>query len=664
MTYMPPPFELYAGERQVFESRPWMSTAEFAEKHFRLVTGPNAGETYRLDHSPIGRMVMDLWDKPMVQTLFWGGPSQVTKKSTTAYVCMAAELFRNPCSCAVGMPDKDTRNRIFDEKIGPHFKKSKVLRELLPDDKQAVQKGLILTRFGAIYGMHSGSDASASSISPRIVLVDEEDAYLDTMAAERMCERNMSYDDEAKTFRFSKIRGNERQSSFWRAMKEKAQVIYEVRAACPNCGTLQVMDFKRIRVPGKMRDPKKIINDRAARYHCIACDFKWDDHHRNLAVSRGDLWAEHDIENATAVAVITPSWYFPGMSLSKVMADWFIALEAGTPSKMEWFDNSHASKPYRVITLKTPEDQIKAMIQHDRSPREVPAEAVALTMGIDSQKVSYFFVVRAWAKSGESWLVDYGELANRSALEDQLNAVYPVAGRDDVVMPIWRKSIDIGGTRDESRDEGWSRSEEVKLLVMELGDDGFYAVKGASRKQDVVVRRSETGVHKDVPKEYQENITLYTLDTHDLKDLIFMVRLHPDSLQPMWLHRDVGDDYLRQMSSEERDVDKNGNPRWVQKKAANHLLDCEVYAAACAHPDWTPALAASAGADVPEDGSAIVRLSDGRLFVLAVGRPDHQPQLRRALLMHEVAEQIPAEQLRELVERDTGRPEGVDYSVR
>lgn len=590
MTHNPPPFRLYDGERQVLESRPWMPTADFAEKHFKLVTGPNQGQTYRLDQSPVGRMVMDLWDRPMVRELFWGGPSQVTKKSTTAYVCMAAEMYRDPCSCAVGMPDKDTRNRIFDEKIGPHFKKSPALKELLLDDKQAVQKGLILTRFGAIYGMHSGSDASASSISPRVVLIDEEDAYQDKMAAERMAERNMSYEDEAKTFRFSKIRGNERQSSFWRAVKEKAQAIYQVRACCPNCGTLQVMNFSQIKVPGKMRDPKKIFDQKAAWYECEACKFRWNDHYRNIAVSRGDLWAEEDVPNATAVAVITPSWVFPGMSLSRVMADWFIARDAGTPAKMEWWDNSHASKPYKVVTLKAPEDQIRSMIQHDRPAREVPAEAVALTMGVDSQKVSYFFVVRAWAKSGESWLVDYGELAGRSELETQLDAVYPVAGRDDVVMPIWRKAIDIGGTRDESRDEGWSRSEEVKVLVMELGDDGFYAVKGASRKQDVVVRRSETGVQRDIPKEYRDNITLYTLDTHDLKDLIFMVRMQPDSLQPMWLHREVGDDYLRQMASEERDMDKNGNPKWIQKRAANHLLDCEVYAAACAHPDWTPAL--------------------------------------------------------------------------
>ncbi|XPV75510.1 MAG: terminase gpA endonuclease subunit [Desulfovibrio sp.] len=590
MTFTPPPFQLYEGERQILESRPWMSTADFASKHFKLVTGRYKGEFYKLERNPVGKMIMEKWDNPMLQLLFWGGPSQVTGKTTTAYACMCAELFRSPCSCAIGMPDKETRNRIFDEKIGPHFKKSPELNALLSDDTKAVQKGQIITRFGAVYGMYSGSDASASSISPRVVLIDEEDAYPDKMAGERMAERNQSYEDEAKTFRFSKVRGNERQSSIWRAMKEHAQVIYQVRACCPNCGAFQVMDLKQIKVPGNMRDPKVIFQQKAARYHCIHCTLKWDDHNRNIAVQRGDLWAETEIKDATAIGVITPSWVFQGMSLSAVMRDYFIAKEAGTPTKWEWFDNSHPSKPYKVVTIKTPADQIKAMIAHDKPAREVPAEAIAVTMGVDTQKKGFYFVVRAWAKSGESWLIEYGMLATEEDVETQLDAVYPVAGRSDVVMPIWRSGIDMGGTRDDSRADGWTRSEVVKLLVLELDRENFHAVKGASRKQDTVVRRSETGVHKDVPKEYQENITLYTLDTHDMKDLIFLVRLNPDSIQPMWMHRETGEDYLQQIASEEREPDKNNNLVWVQKKAANHYLDCEVYAAACAHPDWTPAL--------------------------------------------------------------------------
>ncbi|WP_419783429.1 terminase gpA endonuclease subunit [Maridesulfovibrio sp.] len=585
------PFLLYPGEIQVLKSRKWKSTADFAEQDYVVVAGPHKGRNYNHEIYPYGRWIMDLWDMASVRTLYLIAPSQ-TGKTTIAYVCLCSEISRNPSSAGVGMPDEDTMKRIFEEKLGPSFKKSKALRELLVDKNQKpIQAGKILTQFGAVYGMYAGSDASASSVSLRIIIVDEEDAYLDKQAAPRMVERNISYEDESKTLRASKLRGSEKQSTIWRDMKNDAQIIYQIRAVCPNCGTPQVMEQERIKVPGNMRDPKAILQQRAAWYECIGCSMRWNDHYRNLAVQRGHLWAEQEVPNPTAVGVIIPSWYSRTVSLSKVMADWFTALDRGTPAAMAWFDNSHACKPYKVVTIKAPKDQVRMMILHDRPAREVPAEAIAMTMGVDSQKTGFYFVVRAWAKSGESWLIDYGFLGSKADLDQQRKATYPVEGREDVVMGLWRVAIDFGGTRDESHAEGWSRSEEVKLMVMEADDDSFMAVKGASRKQEMVVRRSETGVHRDVPKEYQENIIIYTLDTVELKDLIWLVRLKHDSLQPMWLHREVGEDYIRQMCAEEREEDGKGNPTWSQiKKRPNHLFDCEVYAAACAHPDWTPAL--------------------------------------------------------------------------
>ncbi|WP_018124949.1 terminase gpA endonuclease subunit [Desulfovibrio oxyclinae] len=584
-----PPIRLFDGERQVLESRPWKSTAQFAQEDFVLVAGPYQGQRFRHDKLPYARWIMDLWDRPALRVLFILAPSQ-TGKTTIAYACIGSEVSRDPCSFGIGMPDKDTRDRIFEEKLGPHFQKSPALREMLVDGREAVQRGKILTRFGACYGMYAGSDASASSVSLRVVGIDEEDAYLDKKAVSRMLERTLSYDEEAKAIRFSKVRGNEQQSTIWTDMKREAQVVYEIQARCPNCGTYQVMRQDRIKVPPKMRDPRKIRNQRAAWYECEGCAMRWNDHYRNIAVQRGRLYAEQKVENPMCVAVHVPSWCSPNVSLSTVMADWFTALDKGTPSAMEWFDNSHPCKPHKVVTVKTSEDQIREMVAHDRPPRIVPSEAVALTMGADSQKASFFYVVRAWAKSGESWLVDYGEVLTEEELHTlAFRNVYPVEGREDVVMPIYRAAIDFGGTRDESRSEGWSRSEEVKLMVKGWERDNFHLVKGASRKQDTVVRRSQTVIDRSVPREYQEEVAFFTLDTVDLKDLIFLTRLRPDSMQPMWLHAEVGEDYIRQLNSEERHEDSKGGAKWVAK-GANHLLDCEVYAAACAHPEWSPAI--------------------------------------------------------------------------
>jgi phage terminase large subunit GpA-like protein len=228
----------------------------------------------------------------------------------------------------------------------------------------------------------------------------------------------------------------------------------------------------------------------------------------------------------------------------------------------------------------------------------VPAGAVALTMGIDVQMLGFYYVVRAWAKSGESWLVEYGWLDSWDDVERMaFDTTWPVDGMDEE-MGIWRAGIDMGGAAEgQDKTQGWSQSEETKRWILSLEDRGLdmdkvHAVKGASRAQDQVVRASKVGIEPGVPAKFQTPIVIRLLDTVELKDQIAMVRLKKDSRQPMWLHRDVAEDYVKQITSEKRipGKGKNGRALWDAGSRANHLLDCEVYAAACAHADWTPRL--------------------------------------------------------------------------
>ena len=50
-----------------------------------------------------------------------------------------------------------------------------------------------------------------------------------------------------------------------------------------------------------------------------------------------------------------------------------------------------------------------------------------------------------------------------------------------------------------------------------------------------------------------------------------------------YLPRDAGEDYLRQIVSESREVLPGGKPVWIEHSRANHFLDCESMQAAAAH---------------------------------------------------------------------------------
>lgn len=579
------------GVKQSLFSRPWISTSEFAETHFRLVTGSERGRKFQHAKSPYAKLIMGLWDQPWVRKIFVVAPSQMTK-TTIAYACLAAELYRDPSPAGIGMGNEIKLQQIFEEKIGRHYLWSPTLRTELDATPAAaaVQANKIYLKGGIIYGMWAGSESSMSSISMRVIVIDEEDAYADKGAAKTQEERAIGYPEDSKIMRVSKPRGTGAESSIWRDMQRQAQAIYQWEAKCPACGEYQVMEKDRIVLVRPERDPAVIRHKRLARYQCARCGEMWTDPMRNKAVAAGRGTTTSTALRPEVVGVHLPSWLSPQISLSAVLADWFEAHQSGIPDEMVKFDNNHKAMPGRVIALETDADRIRQMIT-DRPPMEVPAEAWCLTAGIDVQMTGFFFVVRAWSRAGESWLVQHGFLDTWSDVETLLESRWPVEGREDVVMPLWRAAIDIGGYEEgqdkQAKEAGWSQTEETKNWLYDRDDDVISGVKGASRRQDAVVKASQVGKDPDVPKRYQNTLTIRILDTHILKAQVQARMWRGAEMGQMWLHSATGEDYIRQICAERQVVGKDGRVSW-EARGANHYLDCEVYASACAHVDWAP----------------------------------------------------------------------------
>ncbi|MBA4358640.1 MAG: hypothetical protein C0405_13045, partial [Desulfovibrio sp.] len=318
-----PPLRWFPGEVEVLRLRQWQSTFDWARRHFRLVVGPQSGRLWDAEAAPYARGVMDAWDRPELRKLFFVGPSQGTTKTTIAYACGFSRLCRKPGPLGVAMPDQDAVERIFRERIIPHFRNTRPLRDLLSADRYAEQKHSLLLRNGSIvHGLWVGSESRMSSVSLETLLIDEEDAYQDKGAVATLEERVRGYSHTSKILRFSKPRGTEDQSTIWRDMQAEAQAIYSWHAVCPACGVAQVMELEHIRVPQGVRDPKEILERKLARYVCPHCGYEWNDFVKNRAVAAGHWHAESRVATPSVVGFHLPSWIAPGMSLSKVMADW------------------------------------------------------------------------------------------------------------------------------------------------------------------------------------------------------------------------------------------------------------------------------------------------------------------------------------------------------
>ena len=183
----------------------------------------------------------------------------------------------------------------------------------------------------------------------------------------------------------------------------------------------------------------------------------------------------------------------------------------------------------------------------------------------------------------------YGYL---STFDDLITMVfgtrYPVDGTDRT-MGIWRAGLDTGGGK--SSEDEWSRTEEAYQFLRKHGRGVIFGTKGASRPQLQRVKVTTIDRMARGNRPIPGGLDLRIIDTGAFKDLLHwrMTRAKGDS-QRWFLHAGTGHDYVRQLLAEEKRKDRHGKVAWVQKARDNHLLDCEVIAAACADSEWSPSL--------------------------------------------------------------------------
>ncbi len=588
------PFAFFPGEIEVFKARGDESTFDWTRRNFRLVAGPMRGRLWDPEEAPYAKGIMDMWDRPEVRKIYLVGPSQGTRKTTIAYACGFARLCRQPGPLGIAMPDQESVERIFRERVIPHFKATRPLAALLSRSRYAEQKATLLLRDGSIvHGLWTGSESRMSSVSLETLLVDEEDAYQDKAAVGTLEERLRAYGHTAKCLRFSKPRGSDEQSTIWRDMQAEAQAIYEWEAVCPavTCRSRQVMAFENIRVPSGVRDPKEILEKRLARYVCPHCGYEWSDYVRDKAVSAGGWRTDSKAEHPSIVGFHLPSWISPAMSLSKVMADWFSSNRKG-PAGRQWFDNSHRAVPFETVVVETNEEQLLRLALPELPPQTAPDEALALTLAVDTQKDHFWYSIAAHSlEPRRDWIIDYGKVSTFDEIKELRSAVFK-QDRTGKRLSIWRAAVDTGGSRTYPLEE--SRTQQVYRFLLAQPPGLIFGTKGMSWKRPG--KRVDWSLQQKLPdgRKLKNGLRLYWIDTDAFKDEIFWrLSEESDGEEPIWFHAQTNQDYFRQILAE-RKVWEKGKEVWKQKRRDNHFLDCLVLHMAMVDFQWSPSLQAMA----------------------------------------------------------------------
>lgn len=205
---------------------------------------------------------------------------------------------------------------------------------------------------------------------------------------------------------------------------------------------------------------------------------------------------------------------------------------------------------------------------------EVPSGGLRLVMGVDVQKFSLIYVIRAFGSRGSSWLVDSGQLYGPTdddevwaALADLM--MQPIGG-----MQIEKVFID-SGFRPDKPEQG----NEHKVYEFCRRFSWLCSPTKGKDVQNPPYRVSKIEVKPDGKKALY-SIDLVMLSTDFFKSLV-VSRIRTPSGVPgaFYVHDEVSEDYCKQLTSEARVV-VEGKPRWVKRSRHNHFLDCEALCAA------------------------------------------------------------------------------------
>jgi phage terminase large subunit GpA-like protein len=241
--------------------------------------------------------------------------------------------------------------------------------------------------------------------------------------------------------------------------------------------------------------------------------------------------------------------------------------------------NTSCGELFRVQGDAPKMDEVKGCIQ-GYQPGNLPDLAQMISMGVDCQKNGLFYVVRAWGWNSGSWLLERGFIEGSTEYDDVWIKLGKFQDREYGGMRIVRCFVD-SGYRPGDR---FTRPDNVIYKFSRTYGGWLYPIKGHDQ-QDKPVRASQIDVAV-TGKAMKYGLKLWHVDTNYYKTWIYgRMRNWPDEQEGGWnLFMGIDDDYLQQVTSEQKIVKPSGRILWtlVKKGRANHFLDCEVYAAACA----------------------------------------------------------------------------------
>lgn len=571
-------------ERLALTPPPDLTVSAWAER-FRMMSSLSSPRRGKWDASfnPYVRDIMDARSDPRCRVAIPVLPTQSGKSEAMLnMVAWGADIAADPT--IVVQPTTVTRRYFMLRRLLPMFQETPRLRRLLTGlarDETITELQLLHT---VIYTATGHSPSEAASKPAGAAFLDEVDRYPTIIstkegssAVDLVLERLRAWGKES--FAYISSTPTTRNGIVWSHLESSD--FRQFHVACPSCRDWFVPSFDQVRPRGVASwsgiEPLDVVRRNLASHHCPKCGEEIPDGARPRMIREG-VWVPRECairEDGSVNGSLDASvrgWHAEALicineSPANMVAD-FLSARAKTNGlqrfvnlrrAMVWEDKVESPEVERVFALRLPYEKGR-----------VPDPVVFLTAGVDVQKYGFYFVVRGWAPSGHSYLIDQAYVESWAAvLRAVVRAKYQTtdgAREYQVARALLDSSEGI-------------RTEEIYRVARDYPD-----VLGAAKGQrSLIGYQTKTVTLRSSKTEIGEGLPLTHVNTGWAKDKI------SGSIAGggFHVHREIDDQYAQQLCSEHkvRKVTQTGEKTVWEKKQGqrqNHYLDCEVLALSAA----------------------------------------------------------------------------------
>ena len=517
---------------------------------------------------------MDAISDPRCETVVIMSSAQVGKTEIVNNL-VGYHVHQDPAPILVIQPTTEMGEAWSKDRLAPMLRDSPALRGRVSEAKaRSSGNTLRQKKFPGGHLAIAGANSAASLASRpiRILCCDEVDRYPPSAGSEgdpvTLGRKRTATFWNRKVVLVSTptVRGASRIESAYEASDRRRFWV-----PCPHCGERQTLRWDAV----KWADG----NPATAAYHCGQCGAAWDDAQRWAAVRQGEWRAEGEFRGTAGFHL--NELYSPWRRLSETVADFLAAKDrpellkawVNTALGETWQDRGDAPEFERL--LERAEDYPEAT---------APADALALTAGVDVQGARLELYVWAWGRGLTSWLVGR-EILNgdptQAAVWDALRARLdePVRREGGAPLRVLRCGVDTGFA-----------TAAVYAQLRRLRDPRLMPLKGVERSGATSPVTGPTTVDvTEAGRKTRGGLKIWTVAVSTFKSELYRrlwLKRDGDGFPVGWVHlpRWVGSEPIKQLVAEQLVTvkDKRGFTRqeWQKLRERNEALDCTVYARA------------------------------------------------------------------------------------